>query len=77
MWADKMLVKVWYVFLDRKHIKLFNGLPKTHIQCLQNSFVICNFHMIVPDINKNVGKGPLGQQWFQQSFGFAFARSVY
>jgi hypothetical protein len=42
------------LFLDRKHIKIFNGLPNTRIQHLQSFFVIHNFHMIVLDTSKNV-----------------------
>ncbi len=51
-------------FFDRKHITLFNGLLKTYIQHSQSCFITHNFHMIVPDIDKNVKRDYWGNNNF-------------
>lgn len=44
------------LFLDKKNIRFFNGLPKTRIQHSRSCFVTCNFHTAILNIDKNVDK---------------------
>ncbi len=58
LWKHGML------FFNRKHIRLFNGLPKTHIWCSQSYFITCNFHTTIFDIDKNVERDNWGNNKF-------------
>ncbi len=58
LWKHGML------FFDKKHIKLFNVLPKTCIWHSQSYFVIHNFRTTILDIGKNVKRVCWGNNIF-------------
>jgi len=58
LWEHSML------FLNKENIRLFNGLPKTHIQHSQSCLVTCNFHTTILNIHKNVEK----DHWVDNGF---------
>jgi len=66
LWKHSML------FLNKKNIKLFNELPKTRIWHSRSSFVTCNFHTTILNIDKNVERDHWGDNGFNKPLVLPF-----